>query len=135
MSGGLIRIDADGGPKKLAPLAPGSADLGVVPEEKLVLVPMMNDNKLVAYRSSNSTVTGRPSPAILPARCDRSGVTEAQEVAQEVVAPLGQHRLGVELDADHRVAPVASAMISPSSLRAVTRGSRAGSSSATISEW
>jgi sugar lactone lactonase YvrE len=50
ISGGLIRIDANGRAEKLAPLAPGSADLGILPDEKLVLVPMMKDNKLSAYR-------------------------------------------------------------------------------------
>jgi hypothetical protein len=50
ISGGLIRIDSNGRAEELAPLAPGSADLGIMPEEKLVLVPMMNDNKLLAYQ-------------------------------------------------------------------------------------
>ncbi len=50
ISGGLIRIGTDGKAEKLAPLAPGSADLGVMPAEGLVLVPMMKDDKLLAWR-------------------------------------------------------------------------------------
>lgn len=50
ISGGLFRIGPDGKAEKLAPLAPGSADLGVLPAQDLVLVPMMNDDKLLAFR-------------------------------------------------------------------------------------
>ena len=50
ISGGLIRIGTDGKAEKLAPLAPGSADLGVMAAEGLVLVPMMKDDKLLAWR-------------------------------------------------------------------------------------
>jgi hypothetical protein len=31
-------------------LAPGSADIGTIPASKLVLVPMMNESQVVAYR-------------------------------------------------------------------------------------
>lgn len=50
ISGGLIRIGKDGKAEKLVPLASGSADLGVLPAKGLVLVPMMNDGKLLAWQ-------------------------------------------------------------------------------------
>ena len=50
ISGGLIRIDDSGKAERLAPLAPGSADLGILPPQGLVLVPMMKDDKLQAWR-------------------------------------------------------------------------------------
>ena len=50
ISGGLFRIDGDGKAERLVPLAPGSADLGILPPQGLVLVPMMKDDKLQAWR-------------------------------------------------------------------------------------
>jgi sugar lactone lactonase YvrE len=49
MSGGLFRFAADGKGTKLLPLKPGSADLGVGPDG-LVVIPMMMDGTVVAYK-------------------------------------------------------------------------------------
>lgn len=50
LNGGLFIVNADGKTKKLLTLARGSADLGVVLSENLLLIPMMIDNKLLAYK-------------------------------------------------------------------------------------
>jgi hypothetical protein len=50
MAGGLFRIDATGKAEQLLDLNQGSADIGYVPAERLLLIPMMKDDKLVAYR-------------------------------------------------------------------------------------
>jgi outer membrane protein assembly factor BamB len=50
VAGALYRIDASGKAKLLLDLNQGSADIGYVPAEHLVLIPMMMDDKLVAYR-------------------------------------------------------------------------------------
>lgn len=50
LNGGLFIVHADGKTKKLLTLARGSADLGVVLSENLLLIPMMIDNKLLAYK-------------------------------------------------------------------------------------
>lgn len=48
MAGGLFRIDDAGNADLLMKLNQGSADLGVINSQALVLVPMMNDNKVIA---------------------------------------------------------------------------------------
>lgn len=50
IAGALHRIDASGKAELLLDLNQGSADIGWVPEKRLVLMPMMNDDKLVAYK-------------------------------------------------------------------------------------
>ena len=51
IAGGLFTIDAETGKMdKLIPLPSGSADLTYIPASKTVLIPLMNDNKLVAYK-------------------------------------------------------------------------------------
>lgn len=50
LSGGLFIVNADGQSKKLLALAQGSADLSVVASKNLLLIPMMIDNKLLAYK-------------------------------------------------------------------------------------
>jgi len=50
VAGGLYRIDVSGKADLLLKLNQGSADIGYVPAEHLVLIPMMLDDKLVAYR-------------------------------------------------------------------------------------
>jgi hypothetical protein len=50
IAGGLYRIDVSGKADLLLKLNQGSADIGYVPAEHLVLIPMMLDDKLVAYR-------------------------------------------------------------------------------------
>jgi sugar lactone lactonase YvrE len=49
-NGGLFNIDSQGNAEKLLTLAQGSADLEVVLSEKLVLIPMMLDNTLLAFK-------------------------------------------------------------------------------------
>jgi sugar lactone lactonase YvrE len=49
MSGGLFRFASDGKGTRLLPLKPGSADLGVGPDG-LVVIPMMMDGTVVAYK-------------------------------------------------------------------------------------
>ena len=49
MAGGLYRIKPSGKAELLLDLNQGSADLGIIPEKKLAIVPMMNDGSVVAY--------------------------------------------------------------------------------------
>ena len=50
MNGVLFRIAADGKATKLLSMNKGAADLGVVPDQKLALIPMMMDGTVVAYK-------------------------------------------------------------------------------------
>ncbi len=50
MAGALYRIDVSGSADLLLDLDQGSADIGYVPSQHLLLIPMMKDDKLVAYR-------------------------------------------------------------------------------------
>jgi hypothetical protein len=50
MNGVLFRVAADGKATKLLSMNKGAADLGVVPDQKLALIPMMMDGTLVAYK-------------------------------------------------------------------------------------
>lgn len=50
IAGALFVIDASGKVERLLELNQGSADIGWLPNERLLLIPMMNDDKLVAYR-------------------------------------------------------------------------------------
>lgn len=50
IAGGLFRIDTSGKAEQLLDLDQGSADIGYVPAERLLLMPMMKDDKLVAYK-------------------------------------------------------------------------------------
>ena len=49
-AGALYRVDAKGKAEQLIDLNQGSADLTYLPDKKIVLIPMMLDNTLVAYR-------------------------------------------------------------------------------------
>jgi hypothetical protein len=49
-AGALYRVDAKGKAERLIDLNQGSADLTYLPDKKTVLIPMMLDNTLVAYR-------------------------------------------------------------------------------------
>jgi len=49
-AGALYRVDAKGKAQQLIDLNQGSADLTYLPDKKIVLIPMMLDNTLVAYR-------------------------------------------------------------------------------------
>lgn len=48
--GALYRISAEGSVEELKDLNQGSADIAYLPSEKIVLIPMMKDNALIAYR-------------------------------------------------------------------------------------
>lgn len=50
MAGGVFLIDTSGKSEQLLDLDQGSADIEWMPKQRLLLVPMMNDNKLVAYK-------------------------------------------------------------------------------------
>jgi sugar lactone lactonase YvrE len=50
MGGVLLQVAADGKAKRLLPLKKGSADLGIVPGEGTILIPMMMEGLVVAYR-------------------------------------------------------------------------------------
>jgi DNA-binding beta-propeller fold protein YncE len=50
VNGGLFRVAANGKATRLLPLKKGSADLGTMPGENLVLIPMMMEGTVVAYR-------------------------------------------------------------------------------------
>lgn len=49
-AGALYRVDSKGKAELLIDLNQGSADLAYLPDKKVVLIPMMLDNSLVAYR-------------------------------------------------------------------------------------
>jgi hypothetical protein len=49
VAGALYRIDASGKAKLLLDLDQGSADIGWMPAKRLLLIPMMMNDKLVAY--------------------------------------------------------------------------------------
>lgn len=51
MAGALLHIDTAGTAEKLLDLNQGSADHEYILERDLLLIPMMNDNKLLAYRA------------------------------------------------------------------------------------
>jgi hypothetical protein len=50
MAGALLHIDADGNATQLLDLNQGSANLLYIPDEKLAIIPMMLDGRVVAYR-------------------------------------------------------------------------------------
>lgn len=50
MTGGVFSVNRQGRAAKVLPLGPGSADITVIPEQKLLLVPMMMDGKVAAYK-------------------------------------------------------------------------------------
>ena len=50
MAGGLYHAGPDGRAEQLLDLAQGIADIGILPAEKIVLVPLIMDNTLVAYQ-------------------------------------------------------------------------------------
>lgn len=50
IAGALYRIERNGKATKLLDLDQGTADIGYVPEQRLLLMPMMMSDKLVAYR-------------------------------------------------------------------------------------
>jgi DNA-binding beta-propeller fold protein YncE len=49
MSGGLLQISADGKAETILDLEPGSADLEVIEEKNLAIIPMMNNGTVTAY--------------------------------------------------------------------------------------
>ena len=49
-AGGLFHAEPNGRAGQLLDLPPGSADIGIMPARNLVLVPMMNEGDVVAYR-------------------------------------------------------------------------------------
>lgn len=50
LNGGLFQADKRGQARRIQSLDQGSADIGVIPEQRLVLVPMMKHGRVVAYR-------------------------------------------------------------------------------------
>ncbi len=50
VAGALYRIEASGGAELILDFNQGSADLAYLPKSKTALIPLMKDNKLVAYR-------------------------------------------------------------------------------------
>ena len=50
MSGGLFHAGPDGRAEQVLDLPQGSADIGIMPTDRVVLVPMMNEGEVVAYR-------------------------------------------------------------------------------------
>ena len=50
MSGGLYHVGPDGRAQQVLDLPQGSADIGIMPADRVVLVPMMNEGEVVAYR-------------------------------------------------------------------------------------
>ena len=49
LSGGLFLIDSNGSAEKLLPLQQGSADHEVITQKNLIIIPMMLNDKIVAY--------------------------------------------------------------------------------------
>jgi len=60
-AGALYRVDPKGKASELIDLNQGSADLNYFPNKKTVLIPMMLDNTLAAYRLSEPDSKTRPS--------------------------------------------------------------------------
>jgi len=54
LAGKIIHVLSDGTTKTLATFMPGTADIAYVPGEKRLLVPHMNENKIVAYDISGA---------------------------------------------------------------------------------
>lgn len=50
MAGGVFLIDSNGKSEPVIDLNQGSADIAWLPEKRMLLVPMMNDSTLVAYK-------------------------------------------------------------------------------------
>jgi sugar lactone lactonase YvrE len=50
VAGKLFRVDREGHPEKIMDLTQGSADIGTIPGRHIVLVPLMMDGKVAAYR-------------------------------------------------------------------------------------
>ncbi|MGZ5890092.1 MAG: hypothetical protein ACXWJS_05815, partial [Hyphomicrobium sp.] len=50
VAGALYRVDVSGKADLLLKLTQGTADIGYVPAQHLLLIPMMMDDKLVAYK-------------------------------------------------------------------------------------
>lgn len=50
MAGKFLHVNKDGDAEVLLNLGQGSADHTFIPDKNLILIPMMNDNKLLAYR-------------------------------------------------------------------------------------
>ncbi|MBT5375157.1 MAG: hypothetical protein HOL06_10900 [Rhodospirillaceae bacterium] len=50
MNGKLLFVRADGSFEELLDLNQGSADLAYIPSQGLIVIPMMNDGKIVAYK-------------------------------------------------------------------------------------
>ncbi len=50
MAGLLFKVGRDGEAKVLMPLSPGSADLGYIAADKLAIIPLMKDGKLIALK-------------------------------------------------------------------------------------
>lgn len=50
MNGKVFRIASSGKAETLLSLSPGTADLGYVPASKTMFLPMMKDNKVIAYK-------------------------------------------------------------------------------------
>jgi hypothetical protein len=50
MAGGLFHASADGTATQIMDLKQGSADIGIIPSEKILLVPMMNEGELIGLQ-------------------------------------------------------------------------------------
>ena len=49
MAGKIMRVGADGKSTVVKQLKQGTADIAYLPAQKLVIVPLMSDNKIAAY--------------------------------------------------------------------------------------
>lgn len=52
MDGALLFIDSNGNFQKLLDLNPGSADLEAINDRNMIIIPMMNNNIVTAYKIS-----------------------------------------------------------------------------------
>ena len=50
MSGGLLKVSPDGKAETILDLDQGSADLEVIPDQNLVVIPMMMNGSVAAYK-------------------------------------------------------------------------------------
>lgn len=62
MAGAVLRIDAQGTVTRLLDLNPGSADHAYLADQHLLLIPMMQDNTLSAYRVADADSVTAPKP-------------------------------------------------------------------------
>ena len=58
MLGKIFHVDGEGTPHIILELGQGTADLKFIPEQKLLIIPQMNQNKIIAFKIENTAAGG-----------------------------------------------------------------------------